>query len=61
MIWRWEETIGKNFVRWGGTVDDEMLQEKIEDDTEVEVKEKKGTIKWLIVVKKVKKEEDKVD
>jgi hypothetical protein len=38
-----------------------MLQEKIEDDTEVEVKEKKGTIKWLIVVKKVKKEEDKVD
>ncbi len=38
-----------------------MLQENIEDDNEVEVKEMKVTIQWLIVVKKVKKEEDKVN
>ncbi len=32
-------------VRRYRTVDDEMLQEKIEDDNEVEVNEKKVTIK----------------
>jgi hypothetical protein len=35
---------GKNFVRLGDTVGDELLKVKIEDEDEVEGKEKKVTI-----------------